>query len=121
MLDEHEERLITQLMIETAVLMRMKDDLFEQQHGMKSECDKDIVGRLFIPKDSAAPQALNLREACNKLIHANLINFNFENIDNWNGRHLLPEIYLYGNFRGTEWKAELNITDWVRFGATMFP
>jgi len=57
MLDEHEESLVTQLLIETAVLIRMKDDLFQQQHGISAAANKDIVARCGYQR----PRLLTLR------------------------------------------------------------
>jgi hypothetical protein len=123
MLDEHEEVVITRLLIETAVLIRMKDDLFEQQHGLPADANKDIVGSLCILKTDAQPIELTLREACNKLIHAKLINFDVEEKPYcFHERYLNPKIFAYGaNQKGIEWKAEVDIAKWVSFGCTMFP
>lgn len=124
MLDEHEESLITRLLIETAVLIRMKDDLFEQQHGIPAEAQKDFVGQIWLPGTASQPEPLHLREACNKLVHAKLINFDVSvEPHSWHSRHLqCPTIYVYGtNQRGIEWKAEIDIAKWVSFGCTMFP
>ena len=123
MLDEHEETVITRLLIETAVLIRMKDDLFEQQHGLPAGANKDIVGKLWTPKNSAQPDELNLREACNKVIHAKLINFDVEEKPHFfHSRYLNPWIFAYGtNQKGIEWKAQIQVAKWVSFGCTMFP
>jgi hypothetical protein len=50
-LDQHEMSLATHLLIECAVLIRMKDDVFQEQHGMPAEIEKDIVGTLFTGPD----------------------------------------------------------------------
>jgi len=121
MLDEHEESLVTQLLIETAVLIRMKDDLFQQQHGISAAANKDIVGTLRIPATAATDSPLHLREACNKIIHAKLINFDVIGRPHAHDRHLDPVVYLCGEQRGAPWKAQLDIVKWVEFGYTMFP
>jgi hypothetical protein len=121
MLDEHEESLITQLLIETAVLIRMKDDLFQQQHGIPADTQKDIVGTLWIPADASQDSQLHLREACNKIIHAKLINFDLIGEPHAHDRYLQPVVYLYGEQRGTPWKAQIDVVRWVEFGYTMFP
>ena len=121
MLDEHEESLITHLLIETAVLIRMKDDLFQQQHGIPANTQKDIVGTLCIPTNATQGSLLHLREACNKIIHANLINFDLVGEPFDHDRYLQPIVYLYGEQRGTHWKAQLDVVKWVGFGCTMFP
>jgi hypothetical protein len=47
MLDDHETSLATHLLIECAVLIRIKDDVSQRQHGISAEATKDIVGALF--------------------------------------------------------------------------
>ena len=121
MLDEHEEPLITQLLIETAVLIRMKDDLFQQQHGIPADAQKDIVGTLRIPTNAATESQLHLREACNKVIHAKITNFDLIGEPHSHDRYLQPIVYLYGEQRGTPWKARIDVVKWVEFGYTMFP
>ena len=121
MLDEHEESLITQLLIETAVLIRMKDDLFQQQHGIATDSTKNIVGTLRNPATATAGSPLHLREACNKTIHAKLINFDLVGEPHAHDRYLQPMVHLHGEQRGTKWKAAIDIPKWVEFGYTMFP
>jgi hypothetical protein len=119
MLDEHQEQRITQLLVETAVLIRMKDDLFEQQHGVSAETQNDVVGLLRSPDTSTTPQPLTLREGANKVIHAKLMNFDLEREDEWHARYLKPVVYLYGEQRGTKWKAELNVVKWAEYGCAI--
>jgi hypothetical protein len=121
LIDEFEEELITRLLIETAAMIRMKDDLFEQQHGIKAATQKDIVGKLFLPAKNPVGGPLNLREACNKIIHAKLINFDMARRRDWHARYFNPKIYLYGERGKQEWKAEVDIIRFVEFGTTMFP
>ena len=113
MLDEHEEQRITQLLVETAVFIRMKDDLFEQQYGQKANTGSCIVGLLRSPDTATTAEPLNLREGANKIIHAKLINFDVEREDEWHSRYLKPVVYLYGEQRGRSWKAELDIIKWA--------
>jgi hypothetical protein len=121
LIDDYEEELITRLLIETAAMTRMKDDLFEQQHGFNAETHKDIVGKLFSPAKSKTAATLNLREACNKIIHAKLINFDVARRRTWHARHLNPKIYLYGERGKQQWKAEVDVIRFVELGALMFP
>jgi hypothetical protein len=124
MVEEHQEPLIIRLLIETSVLIRMKDDLFVRQHGIAAQTQTNIVGTLCAPIESA-PAPLNLREACNKVIHAKHINFDvFDDgkLETYGApQHLQPRVFLYGDFRGEQWRAELDVVAWVRFGYSMFP
>jgi hypothetical protein len=120
-LDEHEMSLATRLLIECAVLIRMKDDAFLEQHGMSAETHKDIVGTLSTGADLSECAELNLREACNKIVHAKRMNFDFEQDPGWESRYLVPTVHLYGEHRSLEWKAELDVIQFVECGCTMFP
>ena len=46
-LDQHAMSLATHLLIECAVLIRMKDDVVQELHGILAETEIDIVGTLF--------------------------------------------------------------------------
>lgn len=120
LLDDHEESLITQLLIESAVLIRVKDDLFVQQRGISTEANRTMVGRFGAPAEKPLSSELSVREACNKIIHAKLINFDVSREDQWRSRHLNPIIYLYGEQRKSDWKAELDVIKWVEFGSAVF-
>ncbi|MBK7930210.1 MAG: hypothetical protein IPJ98_22875 [Bryobacterales bacterium] len=109
--DEHEESQITQLLIECAVLIRLKDDLFEQFHGFPSGAEKDIVGLLWVSSGNPIGQPLNLREACNKLIHSKLINFDINRVEEWHRRYLKPTVYMQGSAMAHPGKQ-----NWTLFG-----
>jgi hypothetical protein len=121
MLDEHEIGLATHLLIECAVLVRMKDDIFLRQHGLSAETTMDIVGRLLTGDGLSDSNELNLREACNKIVHAKGMNFDVFKGDGWHARYLLPVVHLRGERAGLSWKAELNVVRWIECGFTMFP
>jgi hypothetical protein len=124
MLQELQKPAITQLLIECAVMVRMKDDLFEQHHGCRADAKGDIVGTLMSPS-GGPPVPLDLREACNKIIHAKGLQFDVHDDGQLDHRtdphHLLPRIYLYGSLGKINWKAELDILKFVDCGYTMFP
>ena len=116
MLDEHETSLATHLLIECAVLIRIKDDVFQRQHGISAETTKDIVGTLFHWCRHVDSRELNLREACNKIVHAKQMNFDVVQDQGWDSRHLMPTVHLYGERNGVCWKAELDVVRWVEHG-----
>lgn len=57
---------------------------------------------------------LGFVEACNKIIHANHINFDLSKIDDMYSGFLKPKIYLYGSFEDKKWKASINIIDFCK-------
>ena len=52
-------------------------------------------------------EILDLREACNKIIHAKKVRGDFE--ENGGQTYLNPLIYLYGEQKGKSWRATLDI------------
>ena len=54
---------------------------------------------------------LNLREACNKIIHANRIRTDLERENE--KPFLLPKLYFYGKRGQQEWKATLNVYEFI--------
>lgn len=121
LLDDHEKQLITRLLIEAAVLIRLKDDLFKQQHGITSGAYNKHVGFLFSPSKNSDAVDLNLRASCNKIIHAKLLNFDVNHENPVYSRHLNPTVYLHGVYKKVPWYAELNIKLWVAEASTLFP
>ena len=71
----------------------------------------------------AQQQPLSLREACNKILHTSKFNFDARALrvkdnDFVNTQHALkPFVHLYGTKDGVEWKATLNIEEFVRYNA----
>lgn len=119
LLDSHEEELLTRLLIESAVLIRMKDDLFQKNHGISSHASLVTVGSLF-KKEKSEQTDLNLRESCNKIIHAKQLTFDRDREEEIYRSCLNPRIYLYGSKDNKNWKAELDIKRWVAQASRMF-
>jgi hypothetical protein len=68
------------------------------------------VGKLSPNADEPAKtEDLNLREACNKIIHALDVSFDFSEPESDDLGGLLPEVSLYGDKSGKPWKAILHI------------
>ena len=70
-------------------------------------------------------EALTIREACNKIIHATRIQRDIANPDPFRNpdnpdAYVLPHVYLYGEKDGREWKAKLSIIDFVKRGAVVY-
>lgn len=68
----------------------------------------DLISDISKPKES---KGLDLREACNKIIHATKLRTDLEKeIDK---PYLLPKLYFYGMKGKLEWKATLNVYDFI--------
>lgn len=107
-LQQYEEDEITRILINSAITARIIDDLdkniFEQANTICGE----LIENLDNPKNTVP---LNLREACNKIIHAKKINYDTTEINNKIYKN--PLLYFYGNKNGIKWKASLNVFDYV--------
>jgi hypothetical protein len=97
--------------------------LFDQHEQEFEEVSKRPCGQLFPdwPKREAI-EDLTLREACNKIIHATKIGRNVVDPDPGRnpdqiGVYLRPYLHLYGTKDGRDWKADLKIIEFAKFGA----
>jgi hypothetical protein len=78
-----------------------------------------------LAKDKKHPKKLTLREACNKIIHATKINLdlvipNKATNPDQKGTHMRHLLYLYGDKNGVEWRAVLNLIEFVNWGSNSF-
>ena len=94
----YEEQEIHQILISIAVQLRMMDDILKQNSRAR-EFGETVIGRLN------ETDALSLREACNKVIHAREIEIPLP---------IKPEIVLHGKKGGEVWRAEFKIFDFAR-------
>lgn len=110
----------TRILLSSAVALRVADD----RDGRVLDQIADPCGEL--QTDLARPEVipLTLREACNKLLHAERINFDVERLDGGDlvqlgyATFLNPTVYLYGTYRGTQWRAVLDILSYIRGAST---
>lgn len=111
---------MTRILLSSAVALRVADDrdgrILDQIADPCGELQTDCGRREIIP--------LTLREACNKLLHAERINFDVERLDGGDlaqlgyPTFLNPTVYLYGAYRGTEWRAVLDVLSYIRGAST---
>ena len=103
-IQEVESDVNTRILLSLAITARVIDDREDQVFGLLgSDCgilQKDLSSDVAI-------DILEIREACNKIIHADKIRFGVEELGVQ--RYLNPIIYLYGNQRGNEWRAQLDV------------
>ncbi|RQV08977.1 hypothetical protein DF047_13555 [Burkholderia cenocepacia] len=110
-LQECEEDEISRILLSLAVTARAVDDA----HDQVLELVAGVCGTLI--RDMTAPDvaiALELREACNKIIHADYWHFDIET--NEHGRsYLTPTMYIYGrNQGGRNWQAILDVVAFAK-------
>jgi len=104
------DRIIHSL-IEIAIFYRIQDNQCPKTHEFKKARKTRIVGILYEPIGSEE-QPLDMREACNKIIHARDIRFDVKKLPKLGRAYLNPKIYIYGERHNTEWKT---IIDVIRF------
>lgn len=114
---------VTRILISCAAGLRI---LFDQRPQGPMNEQRDC-GKLFPnwATDPAKVEVLTLREACNKIIHATDIRFDVVIPDaainpDEEGAHYLPRLYLYGSKGRNDWRAELSLIDFARWGAVAF-
>lgn len=110
---------VTRILLSSAIALRVADDRDAGALNAARAC-----GELQGNSQEAAHAPLTLREACNKIIHASRINFDVERLDGGDlarvagfATYLRPTLYLYGDHRGVEWRASLNVIEFVRSAA----
>ncbi len=60
---------------------------------------------------------LEIREACNKIIHAQKVRFDVEEIGVQ--KYMNPIIYLYGTLQNKEWRATLDVIKFCKEYVTL--
>jgi hypothetical protein len=118
-LSQYERPEIEHLLLQIAILCRTADD---NAIAGKTLYDRynPIVGKLY--PDISKPEftKLGLREACNKIIHQEKVNYEVvEGEYKWN-RYLEPTLYIYGTQNNTKWKAELDVKEFC-YGVCHLP
>jgi hypothetical protein len=113
LISDTEESFLQEKMIYAAIRLRILDDyiLSKSPAGYATEAAKWIVGG-FGPL-SSPPQDLDLREACNKIIHAELFNWVVFGRSQTNNQGLVPRVVLYGKRRNQKWRASIDILKFV--------
>jgi hypothetical protein len=115
--DEFEESEIVRTLISIATSMRIADDQNNHYLDRYNTDTGVLITDLNQPDQTVM---LNLREACNKMIHATAVKFDIDENENFN-EYLNPTIYLYGEKRGVRWKAVLRISDFARDVSALLP
>lgn len=101
---------VRRLLVECAAFVRLSDDRWMRTHDHDSLGSLVSVGKLREPEDSEE-RILRLREACNKILHADRFEPQFmkdQSIPS-NPPFLSPYWMIYGRRNGSAWKAELDV------------
>ncbi len=110
-LDHFFEIEATRILLSSAVIARVIDDRDGDLKNYDTTCGK-LIKNLNNPNDVVD---LNLREACNKIIHAKTIKYDVEvERQGYDQRLFNPYMYYYGSLNGKNWKAILNVVDYVK-------
>lgn len=113
--EEFQEFEITHLLVSIAATVRVIQDR-DARHGAKSRAS---CGKYFVDADKKQSVPLTLREACNKIIHAERFNFDAKTLPVSerglpNPTYTLRPFMHLGRYGSTNWKAELNVLQFVR-------
>jgi hypothetical protein len=114
---------LIRVLISSAVALRI---LFDRHTDLRST-SKRMCGQLWPqwPKHKRKAEPLTLREACNKIIHAedikdDLIVPDLAMNPDMIGTYIRPFLDLYGTKGGKKWRARLSIIQFARHGAFAF-
>jgi hypothetical protein len=118
---DHEESEIVHLLIETAIHARITEERFLSDFAEfkpSVPVDPVEVGKLWQPESKSKPAKLNLRDACNKIVHARKITFNPSGKKQGDDR-VSTKIYLFGQQQKQLWRACVDIPKFVTEAYTL--
>jgi hypothetical protein len=108
-----ERDLITARLISVAITVRILDDTQSAIFDLFTDYCGTITKNLLKPLENGG---LGLRDACNKIIHARKVEFDFGTTES-GLQYLNPYIYLEGTERKIPWVANLDIVKFCRESA----
>lgn len=109
-LQNGEEEEISRLLLTVAITARVIDDREGRVFG-RGETDCGVL-RADVANDKEVP--LTLREACNKIIHANKFHLDIDKNEKGQA-YLNPFAYFYGSYGTSNWKATVDV---IKFAKT---
>jgi hypothetical protein len=107
----HETTEISRLLVSIAATVRNNmDNLPSVYSSQPPKGFNGSVGVLYndVTRRKRGKELL-FRDACNKIIHASKMNFDVSNTKDYESSYLKPRVYLYGEFKGGQWRAVLDI------------
>jgi hypothetical protein len=117
-----EEFEIVRLLVNIAVTARIMDERENRSSNKFNLHCGQLIEDLTKPANVVP---LDLREACNKIIHATKFNWDVDQLKEENlpyptTRFLTPRMHLYGERGNHQWKATLEIAEFVRHNAILW-
>jgi len=107
---QYEQPEIEHLLVQIAILYRIADNNAKAGLSLYGSWNP-AVGRLYPDVSKRQSEGLNLREACNKIIHLKKLKYDvIEAGHSWE-EYVQPTLYLYGCKDGLEWRAMLDVTE----------
>ena len=98
---------VSRILLQTAIVLRIFDDDSEADCTEKNPF---YCGKLIIENKE---KKLSLREACNKIIHTDKVNFDIVE------QYYKKIIYLYGRIGQRDWKVSLDVDSFVNHGTRL--
>jgi hypothetical protein len=120
-LNAFEKQNIQELLISIAVRLRMIDDRLNTNAEKEINGDINDVGRLTKTAAKDGENILTIRDACNKIIHATLIEYSSAVLELKGKKktYLKPELFLYDKMNKSGWKVRLDIIKFVKIGTAV--
>jgi len=117
-LNAFETQNIQELLVSIAVRLRMIDDRLNTSHEKHIGGEINDVGTLTKGTGKAGDKVLTIRDACNKIIHAALIEYNSDKVELRGKKkgYLKTELLLYDKGDKSGWKAKIDIIKFVKVG-----
>jgi hypothetical protein len=107
---------VSRVLVSVAAMLRndwdlnpaMTKDIIDQKAKARG------VGQLIEDvKQPSKVRPLKPRESFNKILHSTLMNLDRSETGSITAGHLEPRVHLYGEYNGKEWKATIDIFDWI--------
>jgi hypothetical protein len=112
---------ISRILLSSAIALRVIDD----REGGVLERFADC-GELQADVEAERVEPLSLREACNKIVHAEQVNSDVERLDGgpvdrpgMSPTFINPLLYLYGSHNRMRWRCVLDVISFVRSAAAV--
>jgi len=120
---EFEEPEIVRLLVNIAVAARIMD---ERENRFSAQLNLTCGQLINDCEDSDNIVQLDLRKAYNKIIHAKKFNWDVDQLKDEGNlpypttRFLIPRMHLYGERGNQQWKATLDIADFVKHNVVLW-
>lgn len=111
---------VARLLLSIAATLRnnIDENPFRAESVLTNE--EENVGTLIKDLDNSKQTSqLSFRECCNKILHAYSISYDVSDKTSLYAGHINPIIYLYGEYYGKKWKAEVDIYSFAEAAHTL--